>query len=122
MAHIGRILMSQKKIFCTPTCKHFQCAGGHISIKFTRQGKRLVMCNWAGDLCIGYKCKFASCKINKLMSDGTCALRTQISRKQEHRKKDFEEFEITEELPIDELQKRIKSKDLKKIKDWDLYY
>jgi len=56
------------------------------------------------------------------MSDGTCALRTQISRKQEHRKKDFEEFEVTEELPIDELQKRIKSKDLKKIKDWDLYY
>ena len=64
------------KVYCTPTCKYFQCTGNHLSVKFTRQNKRLIMCQWAGDLCIGYKCKFASCKINKLLSDGTCALKT----------------------------------------------
>ncbi|MGQ4833218.1 MAG: hypothetical protein ACP6IS_04890 [Candidatus Asgardarchaeia archaeon] len=112
-----------KKVYCTPTCKYFQCTGNHLSVKFTRQGKRLVTCKWAGDLCIGYKCKFASCKINKLLSDGTCALKT---KREAQKTKDYhpkyEAHDEFENIPLKSLEKRIKSKDLKKLKKWDLYY
>ena len=30
-------------------------------------------CRLSGDKCVGYECKFASCRLNALLPDGKCA-------------------------------------------------
>lgn len=32
-----------------------------------------MFCTWIGDECIGASCQYASCKLNYLLPDGSCA-------------------------------------------------
>lgn len=107
--------MSSK--LCFPLCKHFRCTQGYLSIKRNKQGKKIILCNWVGDLCTGIKCKYASCNIGKLRSDGTCSLWTPRSPQ----KKTFvsQKIEEPDKIPIplkDKLLKKLNNKNLKKFR------
>lgn len=62
-----------KKRFCHVFCRDFKCTQKALYIHKNREtNKKVARCNFADDLCIGYKCKYAVCNIHKLRADGVC--------------------------------------------------
>ncbi|MGQ4915535.1 MAG: hypothetical protein ACP6IU_12455 [Candidatus Asgardarchaeia archaeon] len=105
---------------CTPVCKHFRCTRGYLKIKYSKQGKKIAVCSWVGDLCTGSKCKFASCSIGKLRSDGSCGLYTHRPTKQIKPQTSYKnEIEEPDRIPLpikDKLLKKLEGKSFKKFK------
>ncbi len=70
-----------KKRFCYVFCRDFQCTQKALYIHRNRKtNKKVARCDFAEDLCIGYKCKYAVCNINKLRPDGVCGKSIQKQR------------------------------------------
>jgi hypothetical protein len=86
---------------CNPLCPFFWCAKRAYQIRRDpRTGRRYVYCTWIGDECIGASCQYASCKLNYLLPDGSCA----YARKQEKRTSK----DMLEELETEKLDRRTK--------------
>ncbi len=70
-----------KKRFCHVFCQNFRCTQNALYItKNKKTNKEVARCNFADDLCIGYKCKYAVCNIHKLRADGVCGKSIQKQR------------------------------------------
>ena len=107
-----------KKRLCYAFCRDFKCAQKALYIHRNRKtNKKVARCNFADDLCIGYKCKYATCNIRSLRPDSVCGKSIQKQRA------------TTPDLWIDDLEDENetlmrtyvrKSKTLKKLKHVDL--
>ncbi len=59
---------------CNPLCPFFWCAKRAYQVrKDPATGRRYVYCTWIGDECIGASCQYASCRMNYMLPDGSCA-------------------------------------------------
>ncbi len=62
---------------CSPLCPYFKCAKNALVIatRFYRgKPRKVAICRWTGDLCIGYRCQYAYCVKRAMLPDGTCGL------------------------------------------------
>ena len=83
---------------CNPLCPFFWC--GKRAYQIRRDpvtGRKYVYCTWIGDECIGASCQYASCRLNYLLPDGSCAYAKQ--------KESRMSGDMMEELEKDEVDK-----------------
>lgn len=61
---------------CTSLCPLFRCTRGALVIINRSYRGRLIKephCRLTGEKCVGFECKYASCRINALLPDGRCS-------------------------------------------------
>lgn len=59
---------------CSQLCPLFWCSKrAYQPRRDLSTGRRYVFCTWIGDECIGYSCQYATCRMNYLLPDGSCA-------------------------------------------------
>ena len=62
---------------CRPTCPLFRCSKNALVVvtRFYRgKPRKVILCRWVGDLCVGAKCQYAYCVKRAMLPDGTCGL------------------------------------------------
>ncbi len=84
---------------CNPLCPFFWCGKRAYQVRRDpKTGRKYVYCTWIGDECIGASCQYASCKLNYLLPDGSCAYVKQKVKRQER--------DMMEELAGEEIDER----------------
>jgi len=112
---------------CNPGCKFFRCGKRALIIKPVRafsNGAELLLkqremygdtpplilyCRWANDICIGYKCNYASCVKGAILPNGLCGL---TARQQRRKKPKSIEIELLreEEAELEKMSSMLKRK------------
>jgi len=90
------------KKLCSPLCQYFKCAKNAlvISTKFYRgKPRKVAICRWTGDLCIGARCQYAYCVKRAMLPDGTCGLEA----------REIRFHDLLEDIEKEELGKDVKS-------------
>jgi len=113
----SKIIASTKKgaakNICKPTCPLFRCSKNALVVvtRFYRGKPRKVMlCRWVGDLCVGPKCQYAYCIRRAMLPNGTCGLELR-GRKVKDLLKEIEEEEFSRDVKSI-LTRRFGKKDL----------
>lgn len=99
---------------CNPACPLFRCTKKALIIKLVN-GKPVPWCTWVNDVCIGYKCQYASCSARYMLPDGRCvaALKTREKEEDEFLKELEKEKEINSLKNV--LSRRGLNKDLEEL-------
>ncbi len=67
---------------CSQACQLFRCGKKALIMKLVN-GKPVAYCSWVNDVCIGYKCQYASCVARYLLPNGKCLVATKNIEKNE---------------------------------------
>ena len=111
---------------CNPGCRFFRCAKNALTIKpvraFPNGGEMLrrqremygemppviLYCNWVNDVCIGYRCNYATCAKNAILPDGSCGLTARRMRRK--RRRSLEQEALAEEEEFEEIEAMLRRK------------
>jgi len=80
-------------------------------------GKPKPYCTWAGDICIGHTCQYASCSARYLLPDGRCLA---AIRSRERKSDSFEE-EIEKEVKSTKFKSLLSRRGLNKDLESELF-
>ncbi|MHA1696951.1 MAG: hypothetical protein ACTSWR_10175 [Candidatus Helarchaeota archaeon] len=115
--------------YCTPLCNQLRCSKKAKGRIIQLKNKKVVECLFVpGDYCTGRNCNYSYCLKRSFRDDGKCgqwvAMQNRNKMIDDDLDENMEDY-IEEDIPaIKKIQKkypRLKSKAIKKIKNYDRY-
>lgn len=103
-----------RKKLCTPLCPYFRCAknASVVTTKFYRgKPRKVILCRWTGDLCIGSQCQYAYCTKRAMLPDGSCGLEL----------RELRTSDLLEDIKKEELGRDVKSLITKRFGKKDMF-